>query len=152
MKIFVSSLDVPIGYVPPTFPSLYWPTKDKYDILYLYYSKDMILYFIYWSLIMFGGVYLIAGTVAAASLSFNYYENKITILKVSILNKLITVLIFFVVGLVEGLISGAVVGLLVQAIYRAGSLSMSTWIPFCWSMAEILFNICCLAPTSLVIL
>lgn len=59
---------------------------------------------------------------------------------------------YIIAGLFKGFALGAVIGLLLSAIYRAGSLTMSTWIPFSWGVAQILYDICSSYLTSLIIL
>lgn len=185
MKVFVSSLDVPIGYSTPKFPSLYWPlgpSSSSYQNLFLYYSFDVWEFTVFWSLILYSGVYLAVGSLAAFNLGldhfrFNHFqselpsqpksqneevqqEQKRTYMKKSIspyhrfniFNALIIIGIYFFLGLLQGFISGAIIGALLLAIYKAGSLTMSCWIPLCWGFALILFNICSSYRTSSLIL
>ncbi|CUM67687.1 uncharacterized protein PRCAT00005389001 [Priceomyces carsonii] len=156
MRIFVSSLNVPIGYTTPRFPSLYLPLghhKPQYESLFLYYTSDIWKYTVYWSLILVGAFFLVSGTVAAFNhfVSNHRYSFK-TQRSYSIIESLMIVLFYFVIGLSQGFISGAIIGLIILAIYKAGSLSMSTWIPFCWGAAQILYHIASSYLTSLVIL
>ncbi|CAG85558.2 DEHA2B13838p [Debaryomyces hansenii CBS767] len=157
MKIFVSSQNVPIGYTVPPFPSLYWPlgpTSSDFQSSYLYYSFDIWKFTVFWSLILFGGFYLTAGLLAVFNQISNNYRHKISnpISKGTILGCIVLVSMYLLLGLAQGFICGAIIGLLLSAIYKAGSLNMSTWIPFCWGIAEILFNVCCSYSTSSVIL
>lgn len=173
MKIFVSSLNVPIGYTPPPFPSLYWPTgssKPQFQQLYLYHSFDIWKFTVFWFLVIWGGIYAVVGLMAAVNVSLNHHRlnnfrnNEQPMSKPrdkryvvsydhwSFVNYMLILVMYLLVGLSQGFISGAVVGLLLQSIYKAGSLSMSCWIPFCWGVALILFNICSSYKVSSLIL
>lgn len=157
MKIFVSSQNVPVGYTTPPFPSLYWPSyplSSNFESLILYYSFDIWKFTVFWSLILFGGFYLAAGILAVFNHVHNGYRHGIakSMLKETIAGCLFLLAFYLLIGLTQGFISGAVIGVLVLAIYKAGSLNMSTWIPFCWGVAEILFNVCTSYLTSLTLL
>lgn len=154
MKIFVSSLDVPIGYSSPPFPSLYWPTTSPYQSLFLYYSFDIWKFTVFWSITLFGALYFVAGLLAVVNQISNNYRHQLQkpALKSTIVGCLLLVTVYLVLGLAQGFICGAVIGLLLLAIYKAGSLNMSTWIPLCWGIAGVLFNVCSLYLTSLILL
>lgn len=177
MKVFVSSLNIPIGYTTPRFPALYWPlgaTQSEYQQLFLYYSIDIWKFTVYWSLILFGAIYLLVGCIAALNISMNPYrfsqygkdkpkpdksneynektKQLLPYSKLGILNSLLVVVIYVLSGSIQGFVSGAVVGVMLLAIYKAGSLPMSCWIPLSWGIALILFNICNSYRTSSLIL
>lgn len=60
--------NTPLGYVTPKFPSLYWPiNNDKFNVSYLYYTKDIWKFTLYWSLILFCAVYGASGLIAGYS-------------------------------------------------------------------------------------
>lgn len=42
---------------------------------------------------------------------------------------------------VQGLAMGTIMGFLIGAIYGAGLFAMSTWIPLCCAVAQILFDV-----------
>ncbi|ODQ56700.1 hypothetical protein WICANDRAFT_37073, partial [Wickerhamomyces anomalus NRRL Y-366-8] len=128
-RSFVTIADVPVGYSTPKFPSLYWPVNNKmYTVSYLYYTYDIWKFTIFWSLIFFIGFYGAAGLWAA--LVHRKLAGGCWILGFYVL-----------IGGVQGIISGTVVGLVLSAIYRAGLFSMSTWIPLCSGVFQILFNV-----------
>lgn len=58
MSSKIPRFTVPIGYVVPDFPSLYWPvgsTKPHYDIANLYYTYDIWRFTVIWTLIFLWG-------------------------------------------------------------------------------------------------
>lgn len=59
---------------------------------------------------------------------------------------------YVVFGAVQGFIVGAIIGVILSVIYRAGSLTMNTWVPFCWGLASILYHICSSYSTSLLLI
>ncbi|KAK6459553.1 uncharacterized protein RJT20DRAFT_124798 [Scheffersomyces xylosifermentans] len=155
MRVFVSSLNVPIGYSTPDFPSLYWPIgphHQKYQESFLYYSIDIWTFTVAWTLIFFGIFYVIAGLMSVFHNLFNDYRHRLRISKLSVVNSLVTVLAYVGIGLFRGFISGAVIGIMLGAIYKAGSLTMSTWIPLSWGCAQILFDVCTSYSTSSILL
>lgn len=155
MRIFVSSLNVPVGYTTPSFPSLYWPLgpqTPKYQRLFLYYLFDVWKFTVYWFLILFGGIHAIAAVMAIFNQNFTNSRHKIAARKFSIMWGVLIFFMYLVLGLIEGLASGAIIGLLLQGIYHAGSLTMSTWIPFTWGAAGTLFIICLGYLTSSILL
>lgn len=155
MKVFVTSLNVPIGYTTPPFPSLFWPLgqdKPRYDTLFLYYSLDIWKFTLYWSLLFFVVIYFGAGSIAIFNNLLNNYRHSVPILKLSIIGTIVIISSYVVAGAFKGFALGAIVGLLLSAIYKAGSLTMSTWIPFSWGVALVLFDICSSYLTSLIIL
>ncbi|QPG73346.1 hypothetical protein FOA43_000656 [Brettanomyces nanus] len=65
--------DVPVGYIPPPFPSLYWPlgpSKIMYKKSFLYYSKDVWRFTVCWCIIMIVAFY----TSAAAIVILTHYR------------------------------------------------------------------------------
>lgn len=158
MKIFVSSLDVPIGYFTPGFPSLYWPlgaTKPEYNELFLYYSIDIWKFTVYWVIIFFSGAYLLVGIASFASMNLRAYRERQIVpskKKAFVVRLIFVAFLYLVSGTAQGFMVGAIIGLLLAAIYRAGTLAMSTWIPFTWGMALILYHICSSYSTSLLLI
>lgn len=49
--------------------------------------------------------------------------------------------VYVVVGGLEAVVSGTVVGLVLTGVYRAGLCSVSTWIPMCWAVVQILWMV-----------
>lgn len=159
MKVFVSASNVPIGYSVPGFPSLFWPlgpTAASYQLLFLYYSIDIWCFTVYWSLFFFTVSYTLVGVTACANMNFKCYRELKMIPQMqnrSVFGRLIMVAVMYVLmGASQGFFSGALVGLMLLAIYRAGSLAMSTWIPFCWGFAMIFYHICLSYSTSLLLI
>lgn len=160
MRIFVSSLNVPIGYTTPKFPSLFWPVgagAHGYQRLFLYYSFDVWKFTVYWLMIFYGAFYLLAGLLASFNMRLGEPPNcPVSPQKrhtaQSLLARISVVGFYLFAGVIQGFLVGAVVGILLLAIYRAGLLSMSVWIPLCWAVALIFFNICTAYLTSSLLL
>lgn len=157
MYFFVTSQNLPVGYVPPPFPSLFWPVganSGRYQSAFLYYSKDIWSFTVFWCIISFEAAYFMAGLWSAVAM----FVQSCRQVRVGARKHTLGWRPFFIVptnliiGGIQGLVSGAVVGLILLLIYRAGSLAMSTWIPFCWGMASILYHICSSYSTSLSIM
>lgn len=157
MYFFVTAQNLPVGYLPPPFPSLFWPAgafTPKFESAYLYYSSDVWNFTVCWSLIFFGTVYFIAGVWSAIIMFIQSYRQVQVGARKHTLGWRPFVIIptYVVIGGIHGLLSGAIIGLILLLIYKAGSLAMSTWIPFCWGMASILYHICASYSTSLTIM
>lgn len=157
MRIFISSSNIPIGYVVPKFPSIFWPLgahSSQFHALFLYYARDMWKFTFYWTMVLFCGFYFFTGLIAGLI----YFRNKVknskspTMGTVVVIESLVIVFLYTSVGILQGVICGSIVGLLLLSVYKAGELTMSTWIPFVWAIAQILFNICSSYLLSLVIL
>ncbi|KAF2164580.1 hypothetical protein M409DRAFT_24976 [Zasmidium cellare ATCC 36951] len=117
----------PLSYEGPPFPSLYWPFPvNGPQCTYLYDAEPMWRFTLYWTLIMVGGVHLVASAYACAVQWRNW--KLIWIAPVG----------YAVLGTVEALIAGNVVGGLAGAVYTGGFFRMSTWIPFTWGIINAL--------------
>lgn len=135
----------PLGYVTPSWPSLYWPLPpDSARTHYLYHPGDILRFTVYWTLILVGGIHFITALWACTIQWRNW--------------KLIWIVppIFVFIGGIEALIAGSIVGgLYVRAsrtsdnqetdgsyrlggVYQAGYFEMSTWIPFVWAVINTL--------------
>ncbi|KAJ5218418.1 uncharacterized protein N7498_000517 [Penicillium cinerascens] len=118
---------VPINYQTPEFPSLYnpvpWLHKEAY---YLYYTKDIWRYTLFWTLIFYAATHLpVAGcTVLTHSRNWSVIW-------------LVPLLYSFIAGL-EGLIAGSIIGLVLGAVYEAGNFRMSTWVPMIWGGVNVM--------------
>lgn len=144
IKVFVSLQNIPIGYSPPPFPSIYWPLgKDeaKYQASFIYDGFTIWLFTVYWTGIFFVSLHLFAGLLGFTSFNLNKYRYNL-ISKTSFLESLLMLFFYIVLGAFKGFAAGAIIGLLLAAIYTNGNLSMSSWIPFCWGCALIMFDIC----------
>lgn len=144
MTIFVSSQYIPIGYTRPSFPSLYLPfggTNNSYQSLFLYYSKDIWIFTVAWSMLLFGCLYFAAGSLAVYNMLMTHHRHHRRVLKYTVLKCVVVFGLFILSGLCQAFFTSAIIGLILLTIYRTGSLSMSTWIPFCWGVALMLFNL-----------
>lgn len=154
-KIFVSAGNTPIGYVAPKFPSLYMPVgKDHgaYQASFIYDRYTVWKFTVFWCIFFFVALHLSAGLLASVSMILNKYRHKLPISKLSLLELTFIVWMYLLVGAFKGYAAGAIIGLLLGAVYRAGDLAMSTWIPFCWGFAAVLYDVCSSYSHSLVII
>lgn len=120
---------MPIGYVVPRFPSLYWPvgsSKQQYEMSNLYYTYDIWRFTVIWTIIMFVAFHLAAACWAS-------------LMKRGVKSALLISTAYIVIGGIEGIVSGSIVGLIITGVYRAGLCSVSTWIPLCWAVVQILW-------------
>ena len=155
MSVFISSNNIPIGYRTPEFPSLFWPigpTRGSYLNSFLYYSWDVWRFTVYWSLILMGGLYFCVGLVAITSSVINNVRHKLPVGPSKIATSFLVLTFYVITGLIKGFIGGAIIGIILAAIYQAGSLAMSCWIPLTWSIAQILYDIASSYLTSSIIL
>lgn len=144
-KIFVSSYNTPIGYVPPAFPSLSWPLgagRQAYSRAFIYDRFTIWAFTVYWMVFFFIFLHLCAGILASTSNILNRYRRNLPITKSCYLESVSVIMLYLLLGGFKGFAAGAIVGLLLGAIYRAGDLNMSTWIPFSWGIAGAVFDIC----------
>ncbi|KAF1983093.1 hypothetical protein K402DRAFT_424101 [Aulographum hederae CBS 113979] len=119
--------NIPLDYIPPQFPSLYWPFPiSGTQAVYLYNPSDIWRFTLLWTLICFAAVHLAASGYAVVVQWKNW--------------KIIWVVpvIYAVVGGAEAFIAGSVIGGLTGAIYNAGYFRMSTWIPLAWGVTNTL--------------
>ncbi|KAG8697545.1 hypothetical protein FRC09_007783 [Ceratobasidium sp. 395] len=130
-----SGLTPPDGYITPSFPSLYDPRHEFKDsdlgstppgTHYLYYSFDVYRFTLYWTLIFYASSFALCGTCA---------------LLVRVLSKrrapklfVTVVLAFILTGTFFAVVGSAIVGYVLAAVYSVGYFSMSTWVPFLWSL------------------
>lgn len=129
LDLFQDVSYIPVGYVTPKFPALHWPELSKgYKTAYLYYILDMWKFTSYWCLIINFALYSVAG--ALACLSHRDKPRAIFILGA-----------YLLYGGVMGIIYGTVIGFLIATLYRSGQFAMTTWIPFCTSIAMALYEV-----------
>jgi len=143
-----NTLKPPDGYTVPPFPSLYNPTRElssSYDdqgrtngAYYLYYSKDIYRFTLYWTLILYVPIFALCGLYGFVVHVASKYRNRRR--RVSGLVLLIP-LVYICAGLLFGAIGSAVVGYSLAAVYSVGLFSMSTWVPFLWSLVVTLVTI-----------
>lgn len=158
MRVFVTAENVPIGYSTPSFPSLWWPlgpSRANFQGAYLYYLRDVWRFTVFWCMILFLTAYTLTGLCSAGNMIFKRFrENKAVARHGGLFGwrPLFVGVVYIALGAGQGFISGAVVGLLLLAIYKAGALAMSTWIPFSWGFALIFYHICLSYSTSLLLI
>ncbi|KAG9240129.1 hypothetical protein BJ878DRAFT_317351 [Calycina marina] len=121
----------PVDYDTPGFPSLYWPYGAKTgESNYLYYTDDIMRYTLYWTLI----IYAIFHVSAAG------YAVLMQIGKGKSVWKYAWAILgaYMIIAGVQAVMAGCFVGLILGAVYNAGYLRMSTWIPLLWSVINVL--------------
>lgn len=92
---------IPIDYSVPPFPSLYkFLHLSPGQASYLYNTTDIWRFTLFWTLILFGGIHLIAGLIAMAMQPHNWRLVWITPVA------------YLLIGGLEALLAGSVVGLL----------------------------------------
>ncbi|KAF8248621.1 hypothetical protein K440DRAFT_546868 [Wilcoxina mikolae CBS 423.85] len=112
-------------YQVPSFPSLYWPIDPTASTsTHLYYTHDIWRFTLMWTIILFAGFHLASGIC-----SFVVMPSKLS---------LGVPLTFAIYGCFQATMAGSVVGLILGAVYKAGYLNMSTWIPLVWSAINVL--------------
>ncbi|KAF8470155.1 hypothetical protein BDZ91DRAFT_807412 [Kalaharituber pfeilii] len=120
------SSTIPLGYIPPAFPSLYWPINPHPTApRYLYYPTDIWKFTLFWTLISHAVCFGIVG-VWGWALAKNWLWGAGWFFAA------------LIVGGIEAVIGGSVVGLILAAVYNAGYFRMSTWIPFVWGVINML--------------
>lgn len=132
-------LSPPAGYVTPKFPSLHNPRLDFNDPGHapqLYYSKDIFLFTLYWTLIMYAATYGLCG-LWAAIISYRSSRRKGR----SPMPALLLLLLFLSFGGVSAVLGSAIVGYVLAALYSVGYFTMSTWVPFLWALVQTLIAI-----------
>ncbi|KAH8671931.1 hypothetical protein BGZ60DRAFT_527369 [Tricladium varicosporioides] len=121
----------PLDYATPPFPSLYWPYKAKPGVAnYLYYSFDIWRHTLLWTLIVYAVFHL---TVAAWAVLMQLGKGKNAWKYVWAIP-----MVYILLAGIEALLAGSIVGLILAAVYNAGYFRMSTWIPFIWSLINVL--------------
>ncbi|KAI5949506.1 hypothetical protein KGF57_004716 [Candida theae] len=154
MTIFVSSRSTPIGYSTPDFPSIYWPlgaTRPSYLKAFLYYSWDIWRFTVFWSLILSGGLYFVVGVIGCCNSILNSYRHN-TLQSFKVFSCGFILVFYLFTGLLKGFVGGAIIGVIIAAIYQAGNLTMSCWIPLTWAIAQVLYDIASSYSISSVIL
>ncbi|AEY98003.1 FAFR319Wp [Eremothecium gossypii FDAG1] len=119
----------PAGYVSPSFPSLLWTADDRANGALLYYTKDIVRFTIFWTLILVGGMYGAVGLIAG------YSHRRIT-------GGVGILAIYLLLGALHAILGGTFSGLITAAIYRAALIAMSTWIPLASAVVQALYLLC----------
>ncbi|RKF83127.1 Uncharacterized protein GcC1_006003 [Golovinomyces cichoracearum] len=124
----------PLDYKTPPWPSLYWPLDERIGVAkYLYFTRDIWLYTLLWTLVMFAGTH---GIVAIISVVIHVGKGHR-----SWQYAWATFLALAIIAGIEAIMAGSVVGLILGAVYESGYFKMSTWIPFVWGIINVLFLI-----------
>lgn len=155
MKFFVLSQNVPLGYTTPKFPALYWPIAlGNANLAYLYYTKDIWSFTVYWSVIAFVIAYTLVGLGSAVNMVLRRFRKFSLAARPSLfdIKPLYVFAVYVLLGVVHGVAAGTITGAVLLLLYTAGSLAMTTWIPFSWGMAMILYHICASYSTSLLLI
>ncbi|QSZ29154.1 hypothetical protein DSL72_003665 [Monilinia vaccinii-corymbosi] len=121
----------PLDYITPPFPSLYWPLHAKPGVpTYLYYAHDIWRFTLLWTLIAYGVTHM---AVAIYAIVMQLGKGKNAWQYVWIIP-----FVYALIAGIEALLAGSFVGLILGAVYNAGYFEMSTWIPFIWSLINVL--------------
>lgn len=90
---------VPINYEVPSFPSLYDPLPaHHHQAYYLYYTKDIWRFTLFWTLIFYGATHL---TVAGCAV-LTHFRNWNVIW--------IVPLVYIFIAALESLLAGSIIG------------------------------------------
>lgn len=118
--------NIPIGYQTPRFPSLQFPVDgNPYESPLLYRMWDIYRFTVFWHLIIWTGAHVIVGSIGSLG------SRKQTVLML--------LSIYLTIGALYAFSIGSIIGLLLAAVYRAGAMHMTTWIPFAWSILSLSF-------------
>ena len=145
----IPSPSVPLAYVTPSWPSLYWPINvTPGSSYYLYYVRDIWRFTLYWTLFIYLVLHLLTSVWAVLMLLRSAHarrqkdpdrhsgEVKTTLLWVWAIP-----MVYLVVGGVEALLAGSLMGLVLGAVYNAAFYRMSTWTPLLWGLVNALLLI-----------
>jgi hypothetical protein len=155
-----STTQVPYDYLPPNWPSLYWPIRAAPGTAsYLYYTNDIWRFTLYWTLLFYCAVHVSvsvwavlmqlrsafarshAHKKAAAGSGTRSSGTQGSSVKQTLSWVWIVPVVYCVLGGIEALMAGSVVGLILGAVYSAGYYKMSTWMPFLWGWVNVLLLI-----------
>ncbi|CAD6590948.1 MAG: hypothetical protein ASARMPREDX12_004801 [Alectoria sarmentosa] len=143
---------IPENYTTPSFPSLYWliGPDDLVQPKFLYQVHDIWRFTLFWTIIIFETVHLLAGTYAVVIVWWggrnrlkedgkeNGEKKRLKRCGEGSLKKIkvlwVVPVVYGIVAGVEAVLAGSVVGLILGAVYNAGGFKVSTWIPFVWSL------------------
>ncbi|RHZ72062.1 hypothetical protein CDV55_108047 [Aspergillus turcosus] len=119
---------VPINYQTPPFPALYdpVPTHHPPQVYYLYYTRDIWRFTLYWTFIFYAASHLAVAACAVVTQGRNWRVC------------LAVPLVFSVIAGLEALLAGSIIGLILGAVYEAGNFRMSTWVPMLWGGINVL--------------
>ncbi|KFY62100.1 hypothetical protein V496_04734 [Pseudogymnoascus sp. VKM F-4515 (FW-2607)] len=121
----------PLDYVAPPFPSLYWPLDVRPGVAnYLYYVKDIWRFTLLWTLIFYAAFHIATATLGVC-MQLGKGRNAFKwVWGIPIA--------YAAIAGIEAVLAGSIVGLILGAVYDAGYFRMSTWIPFVWSLINVL--------------
>lgn len=137
--------EIPIDYVPPPFPSLFWPFEPlRSPAQYLYYQDDIWRFTVFWTLLTFGAVHLVtslwAGFMQLRS-SWTRPKKRPKQMGQTFAWVWLIPLVYLVVAGIQAVVAGSIVGLILSTVYKAGYFKMSTWMPFVWGLLNVLIII-----------
>lgn len=125
----ISPNAIPIDYVAPTFPALFFPINSvRYNESFLYYTYDIWRFTTYWTLIFFLAFHGVAAVWAC-------------LMHRKVMGLFWIMSVYILLSGAQAFISGSVVGLFLAGLYRAGTFGMTTWVPFVWGATQILFQV-----------
>lgn len=155
----MTSLNAPLSYVTPPFPSLYWPIGANASTpQYLYTLEDIWRFVLTWTLVTVGAAHLVVALWATLCQFLSAYRLS-TYLKspagqaLSAKNRKLLgekplretagwvwgiFVVYIVMGGIEALMAGSIVGLVLGAVYNAGYFKMATWTPLAWGIVNML--------------
>lgn len=138
-----SSGNVPVGYVRPHFPGLTFTlSENPYTSKLLFYAWDIYVFTVFWFLIFSIGLHIIVVGVVCVS----RYKRK----ELFMSHFLFVFITYTLLGAFYGFVLGSFIGLILGSIYRAGALHMSTWVPFTWAFAMMLYTVFSAHESSLI--
>ncbi|KAM0793351.1 hypothetical protein ACM66B_000806 [Microbotryomycetes sp. NB124-2] len=114
----------PDGYTTPKWPALFNPVTEP---RYLYTPGAIWRFVLFWTMILYGAVFLIMGLWCSAVFAKRHPRLA-----------LLAPVIFLSVGLAIAFVSGTVVGYCLAALYNAAFLRMSTYVPALWAVLQLL--------------
>ena len=144
LKLTIAS-QIPLGYTTPSFPSLYWPINPLPGApQHLYRIFDIWRFTLFWTLLTFATVHLLASLYAVIMILRSALTTKKKPLgeKNQVRSTAVWVWVvpvgFLFVAAAEAVMAGSLVGVVIGAVYQAGGFKMSTWMPLLWGAVNVL--------------
>jgi len=147
----------------PSFPSLYNPHFEldsrrhgtiQPNAKYLDNARDVYLFTLYWTFILYAPLFLITGACASLFIALEPLRRVRTRVpssvpeertkakapkasrKRSIAYGVAVFLAYAIAGTLLTVFGSTVVGFLIAGVYAAGQFSVSTWVPFVWALLQ----------------
>lgn len=150
-----------------TFPSLYKPHINidhrNHDSIFIDNVKDVYLFTLYWTFILYAPLFLLTGICAALVLVFEpvrrSQRQRPWSLRRSVedppsqskhadrlhrryfIYAMLVFLLYGIFGLFLSVLASTIVGFLIAGVYTAGRLRVSTWIPLIWVFTQSLITV-----------